>query len=68
MARLIAVSVILSLFTVFSALAQPIAYIGSNNTNEVSIIDVPSNRVVASGPFPRSRDEGIEPVYKPCVN
>ena len=48
MARLIAVSVILSLFTVFSALAQPIAYIGSNNTNEVSIIDVPSNRVVAS--------------------
>ncbi|MEW6144522.1 MAG: IPTL-CTERM sorting domain-containing protein [Thermodesulfobacteriota bacterium] len=49
MARTIALYLCLlfsPLFTVFSAYAQPVAYIGSNNNNYVSIVDVPTNQIV----------------------
>ena len=46
MARLTAYTLFLILFTVFNAFAQPVAYIGSNNNNFVSIVDVPTNEVV----------------------
>jgi len=47
MLRIITLSICLSAITAFSALSQPIAYIGSNNNNKVSIIDVPTNRIVS---------------------
>ncbi|MGH7851484.1 MAG: beta-propeller fold lactonase family protein [Thermodesulfobacteriota bacterium] len=46
MPKLLAAALIVSLFTVISAHAQPVAYIGSNNNNTVSIVDVNTNRVV----------------------
>ena len=46
MPRLFAATLILSVLAVYSAHAQPAAYIGSNNNNTVSIVDVPTNRVV----------------------
>jgi YVTN family beta-propeller protein len=49
MARTISVYLFLlfsPLFTVFSAYAQPVAYIGSNNNNYISIVDVPTNQIV----------------------
>lgn len=46
MPRLLAPALIVLLFTVISAHAQPVAYIGSNNNNTVSIVDVNTNRVV----------------------
>ena len=45
MARLLAVPLLFAIFTVYSAHAQPVAYIGSNNNNFVSIVDVPTNSV-----------------------
>ncbi len=46
MARLLPVPLLLFvIFTVYSAHAQPVAYIGSNNNNFVSVVDVPTNSV-----------------------
>jgi len=46
MARLFSITLLFFLSGVLSAQAQPTAYIGSNNNNTVSIVDVPTNRVV----------------------
>jgi len=47
MLRILSLSICISLFTAFSVIAQPIAYIGSNNNNNVSIVNVPTNEIVS---------------------
>jgi hypothetical protein len=50
MLKILSLSICISLFTAFSVIAQPIAYIGSNNNNNVSIVNVPTVKPPKTGP------------------